>query len=787
MKRLLSALLTTVLILGALPARTSAWQGDGPAPLEQVSLDEIEQAGLSVTWYPQYKSITRLYGIDRMVAPGENGLYALLTLEGQPVTDFLYDAVRGAENGRIYACKEGKWGAIDHWGNVLVDFIYESEHGAKDKIEAEGEAYFVGRFPGQPPYALARPDGTLLTEYKYWDYHGFKNGFAMVTDGGEGWGYLRADGVEITALKYADLVRDERMGSGSFTADGLAAVSYYGHNYNIIDAAGRELLPRGSWRKPWPAGFGLWGYEDPDTHLVGFVDGMGRVVIAPQYDVHTTPKGELEGCVFASRPTVYTLYDPEKGATYYEGMGLAKVYHGVAPLFIDTQGNAVKPREVEAPEENIEGYPCFEGLCPVNEAGRLGDGGGEDGPWGFADKEGKAVIPALFDAVGDFDYGYASVRLGGVYGLLKNPLRANDRSHWAAEELDKAADLDLVTEDCVHYQTYAITRAQFAHLAVNYLEKTFGEGIPPAGADTFTDTTDEGILKAYVVGIVQGVGEGRFDPDAPLTREQLATMLWRAMEKAGAGTILGSMDGYTDWEQVADWAKSPVDQLVQHGIMQGTSATTLSPGDSCTVEQAILLILRAYEKDFAIPPERETQRQAALDRVTVRGLPIGTPLDELPGELRSALVPVGQPYDGWPTEPGKEIAQRYEAPGITVITSRAAEDILRRQVEGNEYDYLIELFDTADRAAILERELGREYVDTVILTSADYELASGLKVGDSEERAMELGYGLGPFGRLDGETAGFDGSTEITWEGDQVSQIEVWDFIGRRVGPFFDP
>ena len=104
MKRLLSALLTTVLILGALPARTSAWQGGGPAPLEQINLDEIEQAGLSVTWYPQYKSITRLYGIDRMVAPGENGLYALLTLEGQPVTDFLYDAVRGAENGRIYAC-----------------------------------------------------------------------------------------------------------------------------------------------------------------------------------------------------------------------------------------------------------------------------------------------------------------------------------------------------------------------------------------------------------------------------------------------------------------------------------------------------------------------------------------------------------------------------------------------------------------------------------------------------------------------------------------------------------
>ena len=55
-------------------------------------------------------------------------------------------------------------------------------------------------------------------------------------------------------------------------------------------------------------------------------------------------------------------------------------------------------------------------------------------------------------------------------------------------------------------------------------------------------------------------------------------------------------------------------------------------------------------------------------------------------------------------------------------------------------------------------------------------------MGDSEEQARALGHTY-----LDADTVGFYGSTEITWEDGVVTQIEVWDYIGRRVGPFFDP
>ena len=132
---------------------------------------------------------------------------------------------------------------------------------------------------------------------------------------------------------------------------------------------------------------------------------------------------------------------------------------------------------------------------------------------------------------------------------------------------------------------------------MNYLEKKTGRTIAPASADTFTDTADETVLKACAASIVQGVGEGRFDPNGHLTREQLATMLWRAMSKAGVSPPQGSADltAYTDCAQVSPWAAESVAALTGLEVMEGTGANMLSPQESCTVEQAILLVYRAVK------------------------------------------------------------------------------------------------------------------------------------------------------------------------------------------------
>ena len=177
-----------------------------------------------------------------------------------------------------------------------------------------------------------------------------------------------------------------------------------------------------------------------------------------------------------------------------------------------------------------------------------------------------------------------------VYGVC---FTMRDSRELLRGELAQAREGGYVTPRCGTYQTYTITRLQFAELAVNYLEKATGEAVASAPADTFSDTADEAVLKAYAAGIVQGTGEGEFSPDSPLTREQLAAMLWRAMERAGIAAEPADLTAYADGEEVADWAAEGMAALVGRGVLEGTGENALSPKTPCTVEQAVLLVWRA--------------------------------------------------------------------------------------------------------------------------------------------------------------------------------------------------
>lgn len=714
------------------------------------------ELGLSVMWLEPEIKIMRKPGVDRMVLL-KGSLAAIYGLDGTPYTDYSFDVVRDFDGqGRAVVLKNGKWGQIDLNGNTVVDFIYDDEEEAKAGIQV----HFVSQWADDsPPYALAKRDGTVLTEYKYWSCTPFSNGFAMVADG-ENWAYLDADGKELTPFKYMPM--GSQFGSTPFGEDGFAIVQVReDRRRNIIDSTGRELLPE-NYYKVWRAGCGLFGVQMSSG--VGFIDGTGKVAIEPQYDYYTDPKGFM------------------KGNTFDEKTGLASVWSKGVWITIDAQGNRVtEPQTAE--DVNYQ-----EGLTPAN---YYGPGNGwSGGPWGFQNEKGEWVVPQMFDAVGEFDRGYATVRSAGYYGLLKNPLLENEDAHrvsdWAAAEVTAATQAGYVTEDCKAYQTYTITREQFASLAVNYLEKKTGQSVAPAPVDTFTDAAGEAVRKAYAAGIVQGVGESRFDPDGLLNREQLATMLWRAMEKVGAGMHIGSLDQYTDADQISDWAGNAMNNLVHHEIMAGTGPNTLSPKASCTVEQAILLVYRAARKEYTLPSEQEAWRQAAIGRVTIEGLKIGTPFDELPRELRTALQFQGETDDYAPI-PDKEICKRYTAPGIEIVTSTVLDQVAENWFRENASDEeLQELFSTTDGQAALAQVLGREYVEAVTLTDDTFHMASGLKVGDSEERVKELGYSLNGEGRYS-EVMYSLGSTYIDLEGSKVARIQVHDSIGRRVGPFFDP
>ena len=110
-------------------------------------------------------------------------------------------------------------------------------------------------------------------------------------------------------------------------------------------------------------------------------------------------------------------------------------------------------------------------------------------------------------------------------------------SSWAESEVVSANSQELIP-DVLNELDYTenISRKEFAAICVNLYEKLIGYTINEISSNPFVDTNDIYVLKAYSVGITTGTTETTFSPDALITREQMATMMTRALNKAGIDT-----------------------------------------------------------------------------------------------------------------------------------------------------------------------------------------------------------------------------------------------------------
>lgn len=117
----------------------------------------------------------------------------------------------------------------------------------------------------------------------------------------------------------------------------------------------------------------------------------------------------------------------------------------------------------------------------------------------------------------------------------------------------------------------------------------------------FSDVPDnayytEAVRWAASEGIVGGYGGGRFGPNAPITREQFAVILYRYAQKMGYDvTGRADLTGYTDFPQVSGYALEAMCWAVDSGIITGTSGTTLTPQGHATRAQAAAMLTRFAE------------------------------------------------------------------------------------------------------------------------------------------------------------------------------------------------
>lgn len=186
----------------------------------------------------------------------------------------------------------------------------------------------------------------------------------------------------------------------------------------------------------------------------------------------------------------------------------------------------------------------------------------------------------------------------GMFTLrLRNTAKT---STWAQSDVnfalnDNLLDLDLLGND----YTKNISRLQFCSVVVRLAEEMTGKSITPAAANTFTDTSNSYVLKAYAAGLTSGTSATTFSPDATLNRQQMATFLYRTLRYIEKNSdysytsYTSKLSNYTDKGQLASWAEESMAFMNALDLIKGTSDTTLSPNNKCTIEQAIAVAERS--------------------------------------------------------------------------------------------------------------------------------------------------------------------------------------------------
>ena len=111
------------------------------------------------------------------------------------------------------------------------------------------------------------------------------------------------------------------------------------------------------------------------------------------------------------------------------------------------------------------------------------------------------------------------------------------------------------------------------------------------------------VIWAKDSGVVLGVSANEFDPDGKITREQLATMLYRYSGGKGYGvTGRTDLDGFSDYKTISDWAGSPLSWAVNAGLVKGVTDKTVEPGSFATREQLATILMR-YDSYKAEAPD----------------------------------------------------------------------------------------------------------------------------------------------------------------------------------------
>jgi hypothetical protein len=206
------------------------------------------------------------------------------------------------------------------------------------------------------------------------------------------------------------------------------------------------------------------------------------------------------------------------------------------------------------------------------------------------DDENKIDISALKSKLSNKNY---------IKGTISNEKNLPD---WAASSIK-----DMVARGIIDLSDKSefsigknITRGEFTA----YVARTFGL-VSSSKALTFTDVGSthkykQEIAAAYERGVINGVGNNKFAPDAQLTREQASTIIYKALLLAlGQDAVhkaVATKMAFSDAAKISTYAQKPVQVMAGAGVINGFPDRTFQPQQNITVEQTAVILNRVIQR-----------------------------------------------------------------------------------------------------------------------------------------------------------------------------------------------
>ena len=192
---------------------------------------------------------------------------------------------------------------------------------------------------------------------------------------------------------------------------------------------------------------------------------------------------------------------------------------------------------------------------------------------------------------------YAEVPAGARVKTVDNRKTFEDvkADDWFADSVDFASSHELFrgVSDTEFAPNLSMTRA----MLVTVIYRLENEPDTVIEEMTFDDVEagswyEKAVAWASEQEIVLGTGDG-FEPDQNITREQIATVLFRYAKYLGLNTEdRGSLEAYPDGSKVSSWAQDAMAWAVQVGLFRGDENGNLNPGNNGSRAEVATLMMR---------------------------------------------------------------------------------------------------------------------------------------------------------------------------------------------------